>query len=193
VVLRGLRIPVRRFDLFIRARISGRRLVFAQQFNFATLPRSAAPHPLCGPGLGAGGLGEPGPLARLGGETQIPSRPTDKLSQRPNLLRLARLLRHRLPKVGDTIPVLLPGENVMAKIDAVAEERGEAAIKVMADQVRPPVLHDECGADVLDGPGRREAAGRSATSTRSPRCGATARAGVTYVQHPQWGCFSRGM
>jgi len=27
----------------------------------------------------------------------------------------------------------------MAKVDAVAEERGEAAIKVMADQVRQPV------------------------------------------------------
>ena len=49
------------------------------------------------------------------------------------------LMRGELPKVGDTIPVLLPGENIMAKVDAVAEERGEAAIKVMADQVRPPV------------------------------------------------------
>jgi hypothetical protein len=49
------------------------------------------------------------------------------------------VMQGELPKVGDTIPVLLPGENIMAKVDAVAEERGEAAIKVMADQVRPPV------------------------------------------------------
>jgi hypothetical protein len=51
-------------------------------------------------------------------------------------------MRGELPKVGDTIPVLLPGENIMAKVDAVAEERGEAAIKVMADQIRSDELHD---------------------------------------------------
>jgi hypothetical protein len=44
------------------------------------------------------------------------------------------LMRGELPKVGDTIPVLLPGENIMAKVGAVAEECGEPTIKVMADK-----------------------------------------------------------
>jgi hypothetical protein len=51
-------------------------------------------------------------------------------------------MRGDLPKVGDIIPVLLPGENLMAKIVTVAEpslfgeELREIAIKVTADQVR---------------------------------------------------------
>jgi hypothetical protein len=43
VVLRGLRIPVRRFDLFIRARISGRRIVFAQPLRQLRTVRRSPP------------------------------------------------------------------------------------------------------------------------------------------------------
>jgi hypothetical protein len=51
------------------------------------------------------------------------------------------LMRGELPKVGDTIPVLLPGANVMAKVDLVTrssrtdDELGEFAVKVQADEV----------------------------------------------------------
>jgi len=45
-----------------------------------------------------------------------------------------------LPKVGDTVPATLPGEEVKAKVDRVTEPRlldesSEVAVKVQADEV----------------------------------------------------------
>jgi hypothetical protein len=51
-------------------------------------------------------------------------------------------MRGELPKVGETITALLPGANVLAKIDLAArssspfnDELDEVAVKVQADEV----------------------------------------------------------
>ena len=50
------------------------------------------------------------------------------------------LMAGELPKVGDTVPATLPGEEVKAKVDRVTEPRlldesSEVAVKVQADEV----------------------------------------------------------
>jgi hypothetical protein len=51
------------------------------------------------------------------------------------------VMRGELPKAGDTVPAILSGQEVKAKVEGVGdptllgEERGEVVVKVAADEV----------------------------------------------------------